>query len=77
VTGVPRETLVGTDFSNYFAEPENARSGYREVFEKGFVTDYPLTIRRHPLKTDPGGEPPEDYSRGPRLYWVLVNKPPL
>ncbi len=30
-----------------------------------------------PLKTDPGGEPPEDYSRGPRLCWVLVNKPPL
>jgi hypothetical protein len=47
VTGVPRETLIGTDFSNYFAEPENSRSGHRESFEKGFVTDYPLTIRRH------------------------------
>ncbi|HEV3333980.1 MAG TPA: PAS domain-containing protein [Bryobacteraceae bacterium] len=44
VTGVPRERLIGTDFSNYFTEPERARSGYREVFEKGFVTDYPLTI---------------------------------
>jgi PAS domain S-box-containing protein len=45
VTGVPRETLIGTDFSDYFTEPEKARSGYREVFDKGFVTDYPLTIR--------------------------------
>ncbi len=45
VTGVPRERLIGTDFSNYFTEPEKARAGYREVFAKGFVTDYPLTIR--------------------------------
>ncbi|MBI3913295.1 MAG: PAS domain-containing protein, partial [Chloroflexi bacterium] len=46
VTGVNRDALIGTDFSNYFTEPEKARTGYREVFEKGFVTDYPLTIRR-------------------------------
>ena len=45
VTGVRREELVGTDFSNYFTEPEKASAGYRQVFEKGFVTDYPLTIR--------------------------------
>ncbi len=45
VTGVPREGLIGTDFSNYFTEPEKAREGYRQVFEKSFVTDYPLTIR--------------------------------
>src|SRR6266849_2048410 len=45
VTGVPRERLVGTDFSNYFTEPEKAREGYQQVFAKGFVTDYPLTIR--------------------------------
>src|SRR5439155_1589722 len=45
VTGVSREKLIGTDFSNYFTEPEQARAGYREVFDKGFVTDYPLTIR--------------------------------
>ncbi|MBI3753759.1 MAG: PAS domain S-box protein [Deltaproteobacteria bacterium] len=45
VTGVSREKLIGTDFSNYFTEPEKAREGYREVFQKGFVTDYPLTIR--------------------------------
>ena len=45
VTGVPREQLIGADFSNYFTEPEKAREGYQQVFAKGFVTDYPLTIR--------------------------------
>jgi PAS domain S-box-containing protein len=45
VTGVPRERLIGTDFSNYFTEPEKAQEGYREAFAKGLVTDYPLTIR--------------------------------
>src|SRR3989339_881517 len=44
VTGVPREKLIGTDFSNYFTEPDKAREGYQRVFAKGFVTDYPLTI---------------------------------
>jgi len=45
VTGVGREQLIGTDFSNYFTEPELASEGYRQVLEKGFATDYPLTIR--------------------------------
>ncbi len=45
VTGVPREQLIGADFSNYFTEPAKAREGYQQVFAKGFVTDYPLTIR--------------------------------
>ena len=44
-TGLGREELIGTDFSDYFTEPEQAREGYLQVFEKGFVTDYPLTIR--------------------------------
>jgi PAS domain S-box-containing protein len=46
VTGRQREQLIGTDFSDYFTEPENARRGYEQVFSKGFVTDYPLTIRQ-------------------------------
>src|SRR6202162_1617860 len=45
VTGAARERLIGTDFSNYFTEPEKAREGYQQVFSEGFVTDYPLTIR--------------------------------
>jgi PAS domain S-box-containing protein len=44
-TGVARGELVGTDFSDYFTEPDRARKGYLQVFAQGFVTDYPLTIR--------------------------------
>jgi PAS domain S-box-containing protein len=44
-TGALRDKLIGTDFSDYFTEPYKAREGYREAFSKGFVTDYPLTIR--------------------------------
>jgi PAS domain S-box-containing protein len=45
VTGVTREQLIGTDFFNYFTQPQKAREVYKQVFEKGFVADYPLTIR--------------------------------
>ncbi|MES2397282.1 MAG: PAS domain S-box protein [Bacteroidota bacterium] len=45
VTGVPREKLIGTDFSSYFTEPAKAQEEYKQVFEKGFATDYPLTIK--------------------------------
>ena len=44
-TGVPRETLIGSDFSGYFTEPDQARAGYQLVFSQGHVTDYPLAIR--------------------------------
>ena len=45
VTGVSRNKLIGTDFSDYFTQPNKAREGYKQVFEKGFIADYPLTIR--------------------------------
>lgn len=45
VTGAPRAKLIGADFANYFTEPEKAREGYQQAFARGFVTDYPLTIR--------------------------------
>lgn len=45
VTGISRENLIHTEFSNYFTEPEKAQHGYLQVFEKGFVSDYPLTIK--------------------------------
>ncbi|MBF0185299.1 MAG: response regulator [Magnetococcales bacterium] len=45
VTGVSRAQLIGSDFSTYFTEPDKAESGYLEVFDKGYVTDYPLAIR--------------------------------
>jgi PAS domain S-box-containing protein len=45
VTGVSRINLTGSDFFNYFTEPQKAKKVYQEVFERGFVTDYPLTIK--------------------------------
>lgn len=44
-TGFSREQIIGTDFSDYFTDPEEARRGYRHVFAEGFVRDYPLAIR--------------------------------
>jgi PAS domain S-box-containing protein len=44
ITGETRKSLTGTDFGVYFTDPENARKIYKEVFEKGFVTNYPLTV---------------------------------
>ena len=44
-TGLGRVELVGTDFSDYFTEPEKARTGYQQVFRDGYVRDYPLELR--------------------------------
>jgi PAS domain S-box-containing protein len=44
-TGFPRNILIGTDFSDYFTEPEKARIGFQKTFENGSVIDYPLSIR--------------------------------
>jgi PAS domain S-box-containing protein len=44
VTDVSKEDLIGSDFINYFTEPELAKNGYEEVFSKGFVVDYPLVL---------------------------------
>ncbi len=45
VTGYLRQDLIGTDFSDYFTEPEKAKKGYLLVFRDGFVRDYPLEIQ--------------------------------
>ena len=45
-TGRSRQELIGTDFSDYFTEPEKARAGYRRVFQEGSVMDFALEIRR-------------------------------
>jgi len=44
VTGLSREQLIGTDFSDYFTDPEKARAGYEQVFREGLV-QYELEIR--------------------------------
>ena len=48
-TDVSKENLIGSDFIIYFTEPDKAKKGYEEVFSKGFVVDYPLTITDHKL----------------------------
>jgi PAS domain S-box-containing protein len=45
ITGYNREKLIGTTFSDYFTDPENARSGYKKIFMEGSVRDYPLEIK--------------------------------
>lgn len=43
-THLCRENLIGTNFSDYFTEPEKAKTAHKKVLEDGFVIDYPLTI---------------------------------
>jgi PAS domain S-box-containing protein len=45
VTGVARDELIGTSFSDYFTDPDKANRIYRLVFEQGQAVDYPLTMR--------------------------------
>jgi PAS domain S-box-containing protein len=45
ITGVPRDELIGTAFSDYSTDPERANRIYQLVFEKGMAVDYPLSIR--------------------------------
>jgi PAS domain S-box-containing protein len=45
LTGLPRESLIGTDFSLYFTDPDKAIEGHRRAFDQGTVTDFPLTLR--------------------------------
>ena len=45
ITGIERKKLIGSDFFDYFTEPQMAREVYEEVFSKGYVADSPLTLR--------------------------------
>ena len=44
-TGVARDELIGTSFSDYFTDPDKANRIYRLVFEQGMAVDYPLPMR--------------------------------
>jgi PAS domain S-box-containing protein len=50
-TGLARENLIGSDFSNYFTDPDQAQQGYKAVFADGMVRDYPLALRHASGKT--------------------------
>jgi PAS domain S-box-containing protein len=45
ITDVARENIIGTNFFEYFTEPDKAREIYKQVFSEGFVADFPLTIQ--------------------------------
>ena len=45
VTGLSRQELIRSDFSDYFIDPARAKEGYQKVFTEGSVRDYPLAIR--------------------------------
>ena len=45
ITGLGREQLLGSDFADYFTEPDKARDGYQRAFEQGQVIDCPLVLR--------------------------------
>ncbi len=53
ITGCHRTELVGTDFSDYFTEPEKARTVYRRVFKEGLVRDYELEVKHRDGHTTP------------------------
>ena len=45
MTGHSREELIGTPFTDYFTEPEQAAAGVRQTLKEGFVTNYVLVLR--------------------------------
>jgi PAS domain S-box-containing protein len=47
IIGLSRDKLIGTNFFDYFTEPQKARKVYQEVFAKGSVADSPLTLRHN------------------------------
>ena len=44
-TGVLRDKLIGTDFSQYFTDPDAARKGVQRALAQGSLTDGMLTVR--------------------------------
>ncbi|MCL6259815.1 response regulator [Aquiflexum sp. TKW24L] len=44
ITGKTREELLNSDFEQYFTEPKKAKEIYKDVFKKGFISDFPLVL---------------------------------
>ena len=44
-TGLTRIELMGTDFSDYFTDPDRARVAYLQAFKEGEVHDFELALR--------------------------------
>ena len=50
---IPEDELIGTDFLDYFTEPEKAKKGYQQVFREGLVQDYLLKIKNEDGRATP------------------------
>ncbi|HCE57861.1 MAG TPA: hybrid sensor histidine kinase/response regulator [Prolixibacteraceae bacterium] len=44
ITGVERDKLIGTNFYDYFTEPQKAQEVYQKIFSTGSVKNFPLTF---------------------------------
>lgn len=44
ITGIPRAKLIGSDFIDYFTQPQMALEVYNDTFTKGSIADYPLVF---------------------------------
>ncbi|HAT8179243.1 TPA: PAS domain S-box protein [Legionella pneumophila] len=45
LTGFQRDELIGSDFKEYFTDPEQAKAGVKKTLDKGYVTNYELLLR--------------------------------
>jgi PAS domain S-box-containing protein len=45
ITGVPREKLIGSEYSQYLTEPDKAIDFIQDVLSRGVLTDVRLTVR--------------------------------
>jgi PAS domain S-box-containing protein len=44
ITGIERKKLIGSDFTEYFTEPDKAERCFNTVIKNGVIKDYSLTI---------------------------------
>ena len=44
-TGLLRDKLIGTDFAEYFTDPNKTIAGYQQVFHDGKIFDYELGLK--------------------------------
>jgi|GEM_PF-6203043 len=44
-TGIQRDKLIGSDFTEYFTEPQKAQKVYEIVLRDGKIIDYPLKLK--------------------------------
>jgi PAS domain S-box-containing protein len=44
-TGISKDLLIDTEFTNYFTEPQNAEIAYKQAFNKGYLCDFKLRVK--------------------------------